>query len=435
MNEDFYDDEEEFEDDGLTADEIWEGLNTFIYPIDEYSDLADDVCRFYKKLRNSDPHYTIPSMEKYLENSNVLGAVLRHYTDPGNQKDIELCARILATKQPDDSEEEKREEALKKVLYLAKEGKIADIHALALLPTTQFEEIAKQVMNFYHTYSPYDWRCSMDGWFDRAGKPTQLFETQIESGDKNVNDLMEDLHFFVNLGNENRNEQMKKDAQEILDGLAAFVTDPVPDEIEYIVCEPQKNARFEKTKNEPDCFKKYKGKPMCERSLGSGLYISFQRDARENGEPKNRVAYTLDDKGELLGTVRGTFLIYAREPYHKLTENMTDLQQRYAMAQYAEPELYDGRNLEELGWWKEMRERRMQDENVKKLGYMCMANDSEGIARMHYRGVSNADIYQAKVLNDKVVAAVDPPKPETFKPVAPVKEEDDEYVSDEIGMK
>lgn len=369
------------------------------YTKDDYYRTALEVIEAYNVLKVYDDRLCTKRLDEMMDDYKELAWTLERANNENSReeitKDVALVERMLNTKSCD-YYEDKRKKLLKLVLQMAKDGKIADINTL-MIPS-QYDQIARQVADFYATYNQYDWQCSQDGWYDRAGEPTEAFELDIKKQDEKIDDLFGDMHWV--LDGEGWNKQQREEAEEIVDGLRNFSIDPCPDRLQVVVCEPGRDAKLEFVDNGADCLKEYKGRKLTNRNVGSDIWCYYDANGLRDGKPRGRCLY--DPNGKIIGSVKGVAIFTARD-YHKNFVTLSDNQMSLVMSGYGKPDF----NLEEKpADYEEQKEPEslFDDKKSKELLEKLLENmtySPNGIETLKAIGMTAGEINQIRYAQER----------------------------------
>ena len=299
--------------------------------------LASDLVQLYWALFFYNRDLERPYLTELISDQERIEAIL---DDPKeHEKDFRWLCRICNTEGAEEMEE-KRKRVLQEITELAKLGKISDISA-TLLPASDIDAVAKEIMDFYHDYSPYDFAMSQDGWFDDVGEPTHSFETAFRTNDDDVKDIFENLHAVIDCIDAEEaakiTEEEKERAQALIDHMKKFSDDPVPANLRVVICDPRHDAETLLIPNSIDMFDNFNGQKFIERELGNGIWVAFPENGKSDNLEKNRMLY--DQDGKKLGTARGTVIFFSKDRYGSHI-NLSDEQYEQVMNMYGEAQLF-----------------------------------------------------------------------------------------------
>ena len=301
--------------------------------------LASEVAQLYWAIIFYNHNYERPYLTDLISDSEKVEDIL---ADPSeHENDFKWICKICNTKGPDQVEE-KRKKIVQEITELAKMGKIADISTLgALLPVSEIDTVAKEVMDFYHDYSPYDFAMSQDGWYDDTGEPTQSFEAAFQNNDEAVKDIFENLHAVIDCPDTEAktlaDEMEKERARNLIEHMRKFADDPVPTNLRVVLCDPRQDAETLLIPNSADMFKNFNGREMKEMELANGIWVAFDANGKTDNLTKNRTLY--DAEGKKMGVGRGTMIFYSKNRYGE-NVNLTDSQYEQVMNMYGEAQLF-----------------------------------------------------------------------------------------------
>lgn len=399
------------------------------YTDEEFEKTAIDIINTYAVLKAYDERLSSKRLDEMMSSYKLLATQLKISThdeiSDDSKRDLAYMYRMLNTPSADYNEE-KRKALYKKVLQMAKDGKIADINVL--MPPTEFDLLGRQIMNFYASYSPQDWACSQDGWFDKAGEPTQQFELDIKTQDRKIDDLYSDLHWAVD--GEGWKKKEREDAKEIIDTLRKFTIDPIPDRLQVVICEPGKMAKREFIDNGSQCLKEYEGRKLTNRNCGDGIWCYYATNGLRDDLPKGRMLY--DAKGMKLGVARGTTIFTARD-YHLNFCTLSSDQMSLVLSGYGKPNF----DIEEKPAEEEKENENEFSYDANKSQILLhrlmkqMANDPKGIQYLTEAGVSEGEISQMRFRMERQRIAEEKKKLTERKPEVKVQP----VLSDDGGMK
>lgn len=190
------------------------------------------------------------------------------------------------------------------------EEELKDIpEAQFVLPPSKKKKEIEKVQNFYEKYDPFDFKHERLGY-------GQVSEDQFNS-DGTLNytkvgivQILRDLHGIVNKADTPQN--IKNEANELIQSLRNYSIDPVPDEVSVCYMEPGKDYEWVTIKNAVGGFgglETLVGEDLIFKDLGEGVVAISRKDAKLKQLPKNRTIFTVD--GRRLGIVRGP-LVFMR---------------------------------------------------------------------------------------------------------------------------
>lgn len=299
--------------------------------------LATNLAHLYWALLFYNRDLERSYLTELINDPERVEAALEHPSE--NEMDFRWLCKICNTKGADEMEE-KRKRVLQDVTELAKQGKLSDINR-SLLPVSDIDLVAKEVMDFYHDYSPYDFAMSQDGWFDDVGEPTQSFEASFRNNDEAVKDIFENLHAVIDCIDAEEfakiTEEEKERAQALIEHMKKFSDDPVPKNLKVILCEPRQDAETLLLPNSAEFFENFNGQKMIERELSNGVWVAFPENGKADNLDKNRILY--DSEGKKLGAGRGTIIFFAKNKYGAHV-NLSDAQYEQVMSMYGEAQLF-----------------------------------------------------------------------------------------------
>ena len=299
--------------------------------------LATNLAHIYWALLFYNRDFERPYLTELINDPSRVESALEYPSE--NEIDFRWLCKICNTKGADEMEE-KRKRVLQDITELAKQGKLSDINR-SLLPVSDIDLVAKEVMDFYHDYSPYDFAMSQDGWFDDAGEPTQSFEASFRNNDEAVKDIFENLHAVIDCIDAKEfakiTEEEKERAQALIEHMKKFSDDPVPKNLKVILCEPRQDAETLLLPNSAEFFENFNGQKMIERELSNGVWVAFPENGKADNLDKNRILY--DSEGKKLGAGRGTIIFFAKNKYGAHV-NLSDAQYEQVMSMYGEAQLF-----------------------------------------------------------------------------------------------
>ena len=291
------------------------------------------VIEAYQTADNANHDLFDDEMRRKFESEYVIEV----FTDPENHMDdLELYSRLINTPEANVAEEHRKNY----YAYLesaARAGHLAD--ASALMPPAMEDILAKDIIDFYHDYDPYDFAMSQDGWFDGAGQPTESYEaklsTEIAEGDDSLDAFFMSLMFIASSAD--TDPDIKERARDLINRLQEYRGNPVPETVDVIVAKPGTSAEWHNIENSAAGIQSaLENSQSKEFSFGNGVYMSYltKTAAQQSNVDKNRYLTTRD--GKIKGILKGTAVFYAKDKFGNL-KALSDEQLSFIADKYWDP--------------------------------------------------------------------------------------------------
>lgn len=291
------------------------------------------VIEAYQTAENADHNLFDDKMRQKLETEHVIEV----FMDPeDHMEELELYARLINAPEAGVSEE-RRKNYYAYLESAARAGHLAD--ASALMPPAMEDMLAKDIIDFYHDYDPYDFAMSQDGWFDGAGQPSEDYEAklsnEIAEGDDNLDAFFMSLMFITSFTD--TDPDLKARAKNLINRLQEYRGNPVPETVDVIVAKPGTSAEWHNIENSTAGIQSaLESSHSKEFSFGNGVYMSYleKTAAQQSNADKNRYLTTRD--GKIKGILKGTAVFYAKDKFGNL-KALSDEQLSFIADKYWDP--------------------------------------------------------------------------------------------------